>query len=121
MRFRTHGLSQSSTYSIWEGMIQRCTNKNCAGFSAYGGSGIHVCSEWMSFDRFYQDMGLRPPGLSLERKDGTKGYNKENCQWATKREQSLNRRSTRWFTINGETLCLKDWVNRYGMDSMVGH
>ena len=78
-------------YSVWEGVIQRCTNPNCAAYARYGAKGITVDPTWRSFDAFYADMGKRPLGLTLERRDNTKGYSKENCKWATYQEQNLNR------------------------------
>ena len=35
-------------------------------------------------------MGERPPETSLDRIDGTKNYNKENCRWVTSKEQRRN-------------------------------
>ena len=70
-------------------MIQRCTNPNTKKYDAYGGSGITVCDRWLnSFQAFLEDMGEKPEGLTLDRKDPDKGYYKDNCRWATYEQQN---------------------------------
>jgi len=80
------------TYKTWEGIIQRCTNPRASRYSYYGGRGITVCAEWLDFKNFLRDMGVKPPGLSIERIRNNEGYSKGNCKWATATEQSRNRR-----------------------------
>lgn len=81
---------------VWKNMKDRCFNPNSQQWKNYGGRGITVSSEWLSFEVFYSDMGPRFPGASLERKDNESNYCKENCKWATALEQARNtRRSLR--------------------------
>jgi len=82
----------SKTYNSWRGMIQRCTNPNSSRYKYYGGRGITVCERWRSFANFLVDMGERPEGLKLERRDNDSSYCKNNCTWATQKEQNNNRR-----------------------------
>ena len=98
-----HGKSNSRVYSIWEGMIQRCTNPNQENYRNYGGRGITVSDEWRDFQNFYRDMGDPPEGLTLERKDNDSGYSRENCVWATRSEQMQNTRRTQHGFENQET------------------
>jgi hypothetical protein len=91
-QFRTHGKSLTPSHMSWKCMMQRCYNKNVKGYRYWGGSGITVCPAWFEFEKFYRDMGDRPPGLSLERKNNRLGYSKYNCKWATRKEQANNRR-----------------------------
>lgn len=64
---------------------------------------------------FVADMGPRPDGTTLERKDNSKDYSPENCCWATAKQQTLNRSVTHWLTLNGVTLCLTDWARIVGL------
>lgn len=83
----------SPVYYVWAEMIQRCTNPKNPSYYRYGGRGIRVCKRWRySFLAFRNDMGPRPEGYTLERKNNNKGYYPNNCKWATYLEQNNNRR-----------------------------
>lgn len=73
-------------------MHQRCSNKNRPDYKNYGGRGIKVCSEWKIFEQFCSDVGDKPEGKSLDRKDNNGPYSKENCKWSTRLEQNTNSR-----------------------------
>jgi len=72
-------------------MKDRCLNPNHLHSKHYSAKGITVCDKWMSFEGFYEDMGDRPPGYSLDRIDNGLGYFKENCRWIPLRDQPKNR------------------------------
>lgn len=83
----------SKTYICWTLMLRRCTNPNDQDYPNYGGRGITIDPIWrVSFQKFLDDMGEVPKGLTLDRKDCNGNYCKDNCKWSTASEQALNRR-----------------------------
>ena len=62
-------------------------------------------------------MGERPEGCSIDRIDNTKGYYKENCRWATQREQCRNKSNNVILTYNGLTMCATDWSEYLGINT----
>jgi hypothetical protein len=82
----------------------------------YRDRGISVCDSWRgSFEAFLTDMGEPPEGMSLDRVDNARGYSKENCRWATREEQNLNKRNNVRYTLNGRSLTLAEWSRENGI------
>lgn len=85
----------SPTYLTWRSMIQRCNDETTPCYSRYGGLGVKICKRWYKFINFLQDMGERPAGKTLDRKNPFGNYTKKNCRWATRSEQANNKRHER--------------------------
>jgi hypothetical protein len=99
------------------GMRARCNNSRIAAYSDYGGRGIKVCERWNDFSLFLQDMGPRPSRRhTLDRIDNDAGYEPTNCRWATKEEQSKNRRSNIKVNFKGQELCASDAAKLAGLE-----
>lgn len=105
----------SRTYQSWMAMKARCLNPRVKDFARYGGRGITLCDRWLDFNNFLADMGVRPLGMSIERRKNDKGYSPENCYWATLHQQGCNRRTSRLLTVNGITDNLYNWTRKLGI------
>lgn len=110
LRFRTHGMTDTPTWRSWDSMIKRCYCKTDDNYRNYGAKGISVCKRWLKFENFMVDMGLRPLGTTLDRKNNAGNYNKRNCRWATPKQQARNTSRSVFYCWKGFKLCLADWA-----------
>jgi len=114
---KTHGKTKTPEYKTWQGIKDRCINKNNPSFKYYGERGINVCNEWVnSFESFLNDMGNKPSkNHTIERLDVNKGYSKDNCIWATKKQQANNRRTNYLLTYKRLTKTRAEWADMIGV------
>lgn len=112
----THGKSGTPTQRIWKSMRQRCLNPSSKRYKDYGGRGIKVCERWALFANFLADMGERPEGLSLDRRNNGGDYTPDNCYWATAAQQASNTRQNRWIEWDGIRDTLSGWARRCDCD-----
>lgn len=111
-----HAQPETPTYRTWAHMRSRCNNPNSKSYPRYGERGISVCERWNSYEAFFADMGERPKGTSLDRKDSTGNYMPENCRWSTPKEQQNNRLSNHRLTHEGKTLTISEWGQAKGVN-----
>jgi hypothetical protein len=86
----------SRTYKSWSGMKDRCLNPNDPSWNYYGGRGITIYKDWLGcdgFKHFLDDMGERPEGMTLDRRNTNGNYEPLNCRWADSKTQQQNRRN----------------------------
>lgn len=112
-------LHKTGLYGSWCKMKSRCLNETDPSYSRYGGRGITVCSDWLDFANFYNDMyeawvehKQHNTQTTIDRVDVNGNYCKENCRWATAKEQSNNRQKHNMITFNQETHNLVQWAEK---------
>ena len=112
-----HGHSRKNgrrtpTYWSWAKMLERCRDPKR---KYYGAKGVKVCERWLSFENFLADMGERPAGCSIDRINGAKGYEPDNCRWVTQSRQMRNTARTVWLEHDGRRMPMKDWAEATGI------
>lgn len=113
---RTHGMSNTATFSIWMAIIARCENPKHISYKYYGAKGIKICDRWReSFECFFLDMGERPEGKSIDRINVNGDYEPGNCRWATIEEQNNNKSNAIKITYQGKTMTISDWAKECGI------
>lgn len=114
---RTHGGTGTPEFRVWDAMRRRCSDTSHPSYPDYGGRGISVCERWQDFANFLADVGPRPSAdHSIDRYPNNDGnYEPGNVRWATRVEQSNNRRSSRLIEFGGESLTLAQWERRVGL------
>ena len=103
-----HGKSCTPTWNSWKGMHDRCKYRP-------GYSHVTVCERWQSFIHFYEDMGERPSGHTIDRIDGTGNYEPSNCRWADITTQLANRNCTHWIEYQGKCQPMGHWAREIGL------
>lgn len=115
-----HGITTGGkprTFIIWSGMKARCLNPRATSYPNYGGRGIAICDEWLSFENFHKWAMLHgyADDLQIDRIDNDGDYTPENCRFVTRKENSRNTRRSRFITIDGRTQTATDWIKELGV------
>lgn len=108
---KTHGLSKTRLYKVYESMKARCYRPTVKYYYNYGGRGIKVCDEWLeSFENFkaWADKSGYASNLTIERIDNNGNYCPENCTWITKQEQDRNKRTNHYVIYKGQRMLLME-------------
>jgi len=105
-------------YNSWQAMRRRCYDRNHTRYSEWGGRGIVVCDRWRnSFPAFLEDMGKKPSRQhSIERRDNDEPYHRDNCFWATPKQQARNTRRNRILEFDGRSKSLIEWSEETGIN-----
>lgn len=109
---------RNKLYDIWHGMIRRCHDPRRKDYPKYGGRGIKVCDEWREsysvFEKWAIAHGYKE-GMTLDRINNKHGYSPLNCRWLSTRNQSYNRKTNHYITVNGETRTIEQWSIKTGL------
>jgi hypothetical protein len=100
----THGLSKTMAYKSFRAAKDRCNNPNLKSYKDYGDRGIKFL--FSSFEEFYNELGERPQGMTLDRIDTNGHYQVGNVKWSTYTEQANNTRRNHLITVDGVTQTL---------------
>ena len=106
-----HGFARSRLYTIYNGMKNRCYNKNHTSYRIYGGRGIKVCEEWLKKPAAFFDWCLNngyAHDLSLDRIDVNGDYSPSNCRFTSLKLQQRNRRDSRTVFFRGVEYNLRE-------------
>jgi len=99
---RKHGRRYTREYASWSAMKARCLDPNNKDYPRWGGRGVKLCTEWAeSFEAFFDYVGPRPAGTTLDRIDNNRGYEPGNVRWATNAQQAVNRSDTWIVELHG--------------------
>lgn len=110
----THGLSHTRLYSIWEGMLYRCSKSTHVAYKYYGGRGIKVCERWLEFINFYNDMWPSyKETLTLDRIDNNGNYEPGNVRWVTRSQNNKNRRNSQIVQSNIDHVVFDKFHNKW--------
>lgn len=92
-----HGMfkpNKNRMYNSWRAMKARCLNPNNNRYRLYGGRGITICDEWLSFEGFkkWAMSNGYADNLTIDRIDPDGNYTPDNCRWLHPSKQSASRR-----------------------------
>lgn len=113
-RSSTHGLSHTEPYDIWVGILRRCNNPESKYYLRYGGRGIKVCEEWLSYPSFYEwamSNGYEK-GLTVDLIDNDGDYSPQNCRLVDMKTQQRNKRNTLY--VNG--IPLSEYAEQHNLN-----
>jgi hypothetical protein len=104
-----HGETNTKLWRTWRGVVERTTVPSSSHYARYGGRGIGVHPDWMTYENFAKYVG-QPPSLlhSIDRIDNNLGYEPGNVRWATMKEQGANRRTNIYVMVSGKKMILVD-------------
>ena len=118
--FNKYNWSNERIGSIFNGIKDRCYNKNNKSYKWYGEKGVKVCKEWIDNPKLFENWALSngyKDNLTIDRIDENKDYCPENCRWISNIENSKYKSTTSLIEVNGEIHSGKDWAKILGFGS----
>lgn len=116
--FTKHNLRHTRIYNIWCNIKGRCLNTNHPNYNVYGARGITICDKWkhnaLNFYNWAMANGYTDK-LTIDRIDVNGNYEPCNCRWVNRKEQGINRNTSKFYTYQGKTLCITQWAELYGI------
>ena len=119
---RKHGEAHTRLYIVWQHMLGRCYKPYMERYKNYGGRGIVVCDEWHDYPNFRDwaiangyDPNAKRFDCTLDRIDNNGNYCPENCRWIPMIEQHQNKTNTRYITVDGERMTIRQASQKYGV------
>lgn len=112
-----HGGYGTRLYRIWRNMKSRCSCPTASKYHLYGGKGIKVCEEWLSFERF-RDWAMSngyADNLTIDRLNSDGDYCSGNCRWVTQKGQANNTSQNRRIEYKGIVQTLSQWADALGL------
>lgn len=118
--FETHGAKGTPTWQSWRALLDNCRNKKKRSYKSIGGRGISFDPRWLSYPTFLADMGERPDGMMLRRKDTTKNYTKDNCVWDTPESRRKRKRVAKGKILikdtDGTYITVPEYATKHGVN-----
>lgn len=116
---KTHGMTNTKLFNVWQSMKQRCNDKNCKSYKDYGKKGIEVCNEWLkSFTSFYKwaiENGYED-NLTIDRIDNNGNYEPTNCRWVNQFVQANNKSNNVFVIYEGEKMTIAQLSRKTNKD-----
>lgn len=101
----------------WEQIMDRCYNPEAKNYDRYGGRGIYVSEEFKDSRTFCRYVKTLPKDSDrhthLDRIDNNKGYERGNLRWSTPSQNNRNKENLNWIILNGEKMCLQDFLEKH--------
>lgn len=111
-----HGMFGTRIYNVWTRMKSRCFDPTNKSYARYGGRGIRVSANWLTFEGFYKDMGASyKHGLTIERIDNDGWYSRANCKWIPANQQARNKSTVALYLYKGEKLNIPEIAKKIGI------
>lgn len=111
-----HGETNTKLWTAWKGIVERTTNPSAANYARYGGRGIGIFPDWLTYENFALHIGEPPtPQHSVDRINNNKGYEPGNVRWATNKEQSANRSTNVYVVLDGKNMMISQAANVLGI------